>query len=60
MPDRHVRALRDKLERLLETTRKLESEIAAALKDSSSAQKPVKRLERGVAAGPRKRKRAKA
>lgn len=60
MPDRHIRALREKLDRLLETTRKLEGEIKQALKTSSDASgdTPAHAVHRR-AAGPRPKSRKK-
>lgn len=55
MPDRHIRALRDKLETLLKTTRKLEREVAQALKKSA-----VKDSDDTPAATPTKRRVTKA
>lgn len=61
MPDRHIRALREKLDCLLDSTRKLEGEIARALKTSSEASddKPAKEVNRRVAKGPRRKSRKK-
>jgi hypothetical protein len=62
MPDRHIRALREKLDRLLDTTRKLEGEIADALKKSASdasSDKPAKPVNRRVAKGPRRKRQKK-
>jgi hypothetical protein len=63
MPDRRIRALREKLDRLLDTTRQLEREIAQALKDTegeTSRDMPARPVNRRVAKGPRRKSRKKA
>jgi hypothetical protein len=59
MSERKTRALRDKLERLIQSTRKIEQEISNALKKSADGDKPAKPVNRRVAKGPRRTKRLK-